>query len=102
VADWRADGVHSSVRFEVAHMAGRSISKHGSLRARNKINPDRALTACPCTDKEPMTLLNPGDRFPDIELTRPGGETLQLPDALAGGYGVVLFYRGAWCPYCNV
>ena len=39
-----------------------------------------------------MTLLNPGDRFPDIELTRPGGETLQLPDALAGGYGVVLFY----------
>ena len=31
----------------------------------------------------------------------PGGETLSLPDALAGGFGVVLFYRGAWCPYCN-
>jgi peroxiredoxin len=24
-----------------------------------------------------------------------------LPDALAGHYGVVLMFRGAWCPYCN-
>jgi peroxiredoxin len=24
-----------------------------------------------------------------------------LPEALAGDYGVVLFNRGAWCPYCN-
>ena len=31
----------------------------------------------------------------------PGGRTLRLPDALAGHYGVVLFYRGSWCPYCN-
>ena len=48
-----------------------------------------------------MDRLNPGDRFPDVELTLPGGETLQLPEALAGDYGVVLFNRGAWCPYCN-
>src|SRR5262249_28402556 len=24
-----------------------------------------------------------------------------LPDAAAGKFAVVLFYRGAWCPYCN-
>lgn len=30
-----------------------------------------------------------------------GGDTLQLPDAFAGHFGVVLFYRGSWCPYCN-
>jgi peroxiredoxin len=29
------------------------------------------------------------------------GESLVLPDALAGHYGVVLLLRGAWCPYCN-
>jgi thiol-disulfide isomerase/thioredoxin len=23
------------------------------------------------------------------------------PDVFAGDFGVVLFYRGAWCPYCN-
>lgn len=26
---------------------------------------------------------------------------MSLPDDLTGGYGVVLVYRGAWCPYCN-
>jgi peroxiredoxin len=48
-----------------------------------------------------MTLLNPGDSFPELTVTVPGGGTLTLPDALTGGFGVVLFYRGAWCPYCN-
>jgi peroxiredoxin len=48
-----------------------------------------------------MTLLSPGDQFPALSLTPPGGEILALPGALAGGFGVVLFYRGSWCPYCN-
>jgi peroxiredoxin len=48
-----------------------------------------------------MTLLNPGDQFPTLTVTLPGGDTLSLPDTLAGGFGVVLFYRGSWCPYCN-
>jgi peroxiredoxin len=48
-----------------------------------------------------MTLLNPGDSFPQLTVTVPGSDTLSLPDALSGGFGVVLFYRGAWCPYCN-
>ena len=48
-----------------------------------------------------MTLLNPGDQFPGLTLALPGGDSLALPDALAGGFGVVLFYRGSWCPYCN-
>jgi len=48
-----------------------------------------------------MTLLSPGDTFPDLTLNLPRGETLDLPAALAGGFGVVLFYRGSWCPYCN-
>jgi peroxiredoxin len=47
------------------------------------------------------SLLTAGDRFPEVELAVPGQATIRLPDALAGTYGVVLFYRGAWCPYCN-
>ena len=26
---------------------------------------------------------------------------MTVPDTFAGHFGVVLFYRGAWCPYCN-
>lgn len=47
-----------------------------------------------------MTLLHPGDRFPTLELTTTAGD-LTLPDHLAGDFGVVLFNRGAWCPYCS-
>jgi peroxiredoxin len=48
-----------------------------------------------------MPLLHPGDTFPQLPLTVSGGETLTIPDVLAGGFGVVLCYRGSWCPYCN-
>lgn len=47
-----------------------------------------------------MPMLENGDRFPEITIRLAGGRTLGLPDYLAGSYGVVLFYRGEWCPYC--
>jgi peroxiredoxin len=47
------------------------------------------------------TLLHPGDSFPELTVALSGGRSLQLPGALAGHFGVVLFYRGLWCPYCN-
>src|SRR6201985_509449 len=50
------------------------------------------------TDK---TLLHPYDPFPAPTVCLPGGRALRLPDHFAGHFGVVLFYRGSWCPYCN-
>ena len=48
-----------------------------------------------------MTLLHPGDDFPTLPITLPGGDSLQLPSALSGHYAAILLFRGAWCPYCN-
>lgn len=48
-----------------------------------------------------MPALAPGDAFPAVSLNLSGGDAAQLPDLLAGHYGVVLFYRGSWCPYCT-
>ena len=48
-----------------------------------------------------MSLLHPGDAFPELTLTVPGGKTVTVPEAFADQFGVVLFYRGAWCPYCQ-
>ena len=48
-----------------------------------------------------MPLLNPGDPFPPITITPVDGEPIDLPDALAGHFAVILFNRGSWCPYCN-
>lgn len=46
-------------------------------------------------------LLRPDDQFPSLSVARVGGGTLLLPDDLAGHFGVILVYRGSWCPYCN-
>jgi peroxiredoxin len=48
-----------------------------------------------------MTLLDPGDHFPPITITPVDGQAMDLPDALAGHFAVILFNRGSWCPYCN-
>jgi peroxiredoxin len=48
-----------------------------------------------------MPRLSNGETFPSLQLPLVGGGTLSLPDDLAGDFGVVLIYRGAWCPYCN-
>ena len=48
-----------------------------------------------------MSLLNPGDPFPRLTISTTDGQSLTVPDAFAGDFAVVLFYRGAWCPYCN-
>jgi peroxiredoxin len=45
--------------------------------------------------------LHPGDPFPALTVALPGGRTLRLPGDLDGHFGVILFYRGSWCPYCN-
>jgi peroxiredoxin len=48
-----------------------------------------------------MPLLHPGDTFPQLTLNIPGAHAIQVPDSFAGGLGVLLFNRGAWCPYCT-
>ncbi|MEO7745126.1 MAG: peroxiredoxin family protein [Actinomycetota bacterium] len=48
-----------------------------------------------------MARLSNGDTFPSLTLQTVGGQGISLPDDLAGSYGVVLVYRGSWCPYCN-
>src|SRR5215468_7460807 len=45
-------------------------------------------------------LLQNGDIFPELTVQALGGGRLSLPGDLAGSFGVVLFYRGSWCPYC--
>ena len=48
-----------------------------------------------------MSRLINGQQFPSLSLPAVGGGTISLPDDLAGSYGIVLVYRGSWCPYCN-
>jgi peroxiredoxin len=53
----------------------------------------------------PNTLLHSrlqnGVRFPNLSTAAVGGGEMLLPSDVEGSYAVILFYRGAWCPYCR-
>jgi peroxiredoxin len=36
-----------------------------------------------------------------LAITTTDGQAFTVPEAFAGDFAVVLFYRGSWCPYCN-
>ena len=46
--------------------------------------------------------VQPGHRAPDFSLPAVDGGTVRLTELLARGPAVLNFYRGAWCPYCNL
>lgn len=47
-------------------------------------------------------MLQTNDAFPPLTFARAGGGEIRLPDDLAGGFGTILFYRGAFSNACNV
>ena len=47
-----------------------------------------------------MSFLRNGAVFPKLEIPAVGGGTLSIPGFATGEFGVVIAYRGAWCPFC--
>ncbi len=43
-----------------------------------------------------------GDRAAEFSLPDARGRPVSLSDLLRSGPAVVSFYRGGWCPYCNI
>ena len=43
-----------------------------------------------------------GERAPDFTLPGADGQPVSLAQRLATGPVVLSFYRGDWCPYCNL
>jgi peroxiredoxin len=65
---------------EIMHRASQELADSGQA--------DRALTV--------------GAQAPRFNLPAATGQTLALDDLLTNGPVVLTFYRGAWCPYCNI
>jgi peroxiredoxin len=50
----------------------------------------------------PAAKAGPGDRMPDGNLLDVAGQPTTLAAALSSRPGVIVFYRGGWCPYCSI
>jgi peroxiredoxin len=73
----------------------------------NKFPADTAATMQHATDQlaqayASRTVLQVGDLAPDFELPNAVGEQVKLSDRLQHGAVILTFYRGGWCPYCNL
>jgi peroxiredoxin len=62
-------------------------------------NATQALLDDHIEDRAPKA----GDILPAFSLPGVDGKLVTLSEALNGKhYGVITFYRGGWCPYCNI
>ncbi len=50
----------------------------------------------------PAGVAAPGDPMPEGQLLDARGAPTTLAESVGGRSAVVVFYRGAWCPYCNL
>jgi peroxiredoxin len=50
----------------------------------------------------PGGVIAAGAKLPNAVLLDPYGEAIGLYGALAERPAVIVFYRGVWCPYCNI
>jgi peroxiredoxin len=50
----------------------------------------------------PSGVAQPGTRLPDAKVLDVGGQSATLAQNLGGKPAVIVFYRGGWCPYCNI
>ena len=50
----------------------------------------------------PAGVVRPGDTLESFTLRNAAGKPVRLEDLVAAGPAVVVFYRGGWCPYCNL
>lgn len=50
----------------------------------------------------PAGIPAPGSAFPDAELLDATGQPTTVATVAARRPAVIVFYRGAWCPYCNL
>ncbi|WP_164112269.1 MULTISPECIES: peroxiredoxin-like family protein [Sphingobacterium] len=43
-----------------------------------------------------------GDKFPDFSLPNTNDKKIALKELLENGKVIIAFFRGNWCPYCNL
>ncbi|MGL5015011.1 MAG: peroxiredoxin-like family protein [Bacteroidales bacterium] len=51
---------------------------------------------------QPNKPLKVGDKAPDFVLENTLGENISLKRHLESGFVILTWYRGSWCPYCNI
>jgi peroxiredoxin len=83
-----------------AYQTERAKAEGPPVRAEDRLVMEAAARDLAVAMPDPG--LQVGDQAPDFRLPNALGRTVRLRDLLEQGPVVLSFYRGAWCPYCNL
>ncbi|QAV70593.1 AhpC/TSA family protein [Salinibacterium sp. UTAS2018] len=82
------------------------LKERADATATTKSAEDLATLTNSVTEVENAGIVNNalkvGDTAPDFALADAEGNTVRLSELLEKGPVAIAFYRGAWCPYCNL
>jgi len=93
-----ADPNYVTIASRVAQLQ-QGLSGHLPDDVRNAFGAEQAgLDA----NGAPAGIAVPGDAMPDAQLLDVYGAPIKFSEAVDGSGAVVVLYRGAWCPYCNL
>lgn len=59
------------------------------------------LSLCAYAQADSINFLKVGDKAPEFHTKSHNNTNIDLTEMLKKGKVVIVFYRGAWCPYCN-
>jgi peroxiredoxin len=100
----------SSVIFSVASFASSSLVERQQQLV-DKINANRSEDVRALNNRGVQEIRNSGvlnkainvdDYAPEFDLPNAVGERVSLYNSLENGPVVLVWYRGGWCPYCNL
>ncbi len=93
-----SDVIHPSLREQIEAFQAQSASRVSpEIQERSKARRAQ-LVASGIADKR----LKAGETAPDFTLPDAYGDPVSLSALLAHGPVVLTFYRGDWCPFCNL
>lgn len=93
-----ADTNHATIADRVAQLR-QGIADHLPVDVLNAFGAEQAALQA---SEVPAGVAAPGDPMPDAQLLDVHGAPTTLAKAIGGRGAVVVLYRGAWCPYCNL
>lgn len=74
-----------------------AVNAQDTMRSNDKMMMKKDISAADAA----KTALNVGGKIPSFSLKDASGNVVSSDNLLKQGNLVVVFYRGAWCPYCN-
>lgn len=100
----RKEKIMSFIRRNFSESLQETINKR---RKTSKVPSQRRMTMEQATQELRDSgiidkALKTGDQYIDFELPSISGKKIKLSDKLKDGPIILTFYRGGWCPYCNL